>query len=176
MSSKRLFWASVVMAGMAASSWASDAAGPDYLKVKDLTPVKVLATPQHAPVVLVTDGQPKAKVYVAVEKPSATLDILVKELVGTVKMSTGAELEIVKEVPARDLPAIVIGDCDASRAADIQTSAAAGIDRFEWPNMPAVSAVTAVTICTKVEAFPQTLGGNLRRRVKRSRIAAASRR
>ncbi len=67
--------------GIAASSWASDTAGPDYLKVKDLTPVKVLATPQHASVVLVRGGQPKAKVYVAVEKPSATLDILVKELV-----------------------------------------------------------------------------------------------
>ncbi|MBL7077932.1 MAG: hypothetical protein ISS31_10715 [Kiritimatiellae bacterium] len=47
MTSKRLFWTSVIMAGTAASSWASDATGPDHLKVKDLTPVKVLATPQH---------------------------------------------------------------------------------------------------------------------------------
>ncbi len=103
------------MAGIAASSWASDAAGPDYLTVKDLTPVKVLATPQHSPVVLVADGRSKGKIYLAVAKPSATLDILVKELVGTVKMSTGAELEIVKEVPTSDVPAIVIGDCAASR-------------------------------------------------------------
>ena len=100
MPSKRLFWTSVVVAGIAVSSRASDAAGPDYLKVKDLTPVKVLAAPQHAPVVLVSDGQPKAKVYVAVDKPSATLDILVKELVTAVKLSTGAELEIVKKMPA----------------------------------------------------------------------------
>ncbi len=111
------------MAGIAASSWASDAAGPDYLTVKDLTPVKVLATPQHSPVVLVADGRSKGKIYLAVAKPSATLDILVKELVGTVKMSTGAELEIVKEVPTSDVPAIVIGDCAASRAAGIDAGA-----------------------------------------------------
>jgi hypothetical protein len=52
MTSKRLFWTSVIMAGTAAASWASDATGPDYLTVKDLTPVKALATPQHPPVVL----------------------------------------------------------------------------------------------------------------------------
>ena len=112
MPSKRLFWTSVIAVGIVVPSRASDAAGLDYLKVKDLTPVKVLSTPQHAPVVLVSDGQPRAKVYVAVDKPSATLDILVKELVTAVKLSTGAELEIVKKMPAGDAPAIVIGDCD----------------------------------------------------------------
>ncbi len=120
---KRLFWTNAILAGIAASSWASDTAGPDYLKVKDLSPVKILATPQHAPVVLVSDGQPKAKVYVAVEKPSATLDILVKELVAAVKLSTGAELEIVKKMPAGSVAAIVIGDCAASRAAGIEAGA-----------------------------------------------------
>ncbi len=123
MPSKRLFWTSVIAVGIVVPSRASDAAGLDYLKVKDLTPVKVLSTPQHAPVVLVSDGQPKAKVYVAVDKPSATLDILVKELVTAVKLSTGAELEIVKKMPAGDAPAIVIGDCAASRAAGIEAAA-----------------------------------------------------
>ena len=123
MTSKRLFWTSVIVAGTAASSWASDATGPDYLKVKDLTPVKVLATPRHAPVVLVADGRANAKVYVAVENPSETLAILLKEVVGTIQASTGAELEIVKELPAPDVPAIMIGDCAASRAAGIDANA-----------------------------------------------------
>ena len=49
MPSKRLFWTSVIAVGIVVPSRASDAAGLDYLKVKDLTPVKVLSTPQHRP-------------------------------------------------------------------------------------------------------------------------------
>jgi len=110
------------MAGIASSSWAAETSAAEYLAVRDLTPVKALATPQHAPVVLVADGQPKAKVYVAVEKPERALAILLKELVEVVKLSTGAELEVVQEMPAADVPTIVIGDCPASRAAGIDAS------------------------------------------------------
>ncbi len=38
-------------------------------------------------------------------------------------MSTGTELEIVNEMPASGVPAIVIGDCAASRAAGIEAGA-----------------------------------------------------
>ena len=95
---------------------------PDYLRVRDLTPVKVHPTPQHPPVVMVQDGAPQAKVYVAEEKPSKNLTLLLKELVEVVKLSTGAELEVVKELPADNVPAIVIGDCPASRAAGIDAA------------------------------------------------------
>lgn len=123
MTSKKVFWTSVIMVGTAVASWAAEAAGPDYLKVKDLTPVKVLATPQHPPVVLVADGRAKAKLYVAVEKPSEKLALLLKELVGTIKASTGAELESVKDLPGPDVPTIVIGDCEATRKAGIDAGA-----------------------------------------------------
>ena len=120
---KTLICAFAIAASITQVSCAVDQAGPDYLAVKDLTPVKVLAAPQHAPVVLVADGQAKAKVYLAVEKPSKSLDILVKELVETVKLSTGAELQVAREMPPSDVPTIVIGDCPASRAAGIDASA-----------------------------------------------------
>lgn len=100
----------------------SDAGGPDYLKVKDLAPVKVLETPTHPPVVLVRDGVPQAKVYLADGSLSKNLSILIKELVEVVRLSTGAELERVKELPAADTPAIVIGDCEASRTAGIDAA------------------------------------------------------
>jgi hypothetical protein len=117
MYAKSLIWAFAVTAGIAQMSATADQAGPEYLKVEDLTPVRAAATPQHAPVVLVADGQTKAKVYLAVEQPSRSLDILVKELVETIKLSTWAELQVVKEVPPAQVPTIVIGDCPASRAA-----------------------------------------------------------
>ena len=106
----------------AAGPRASDAGGPDYLKVKDLTPVTALETPTHPPVVLARGGMPVAKVYVADASPSKALAVLVKELVEAVKLSTGAELQQVKEMPAADTPAIVIGDCAATRAAGIDAA------------------------------------------------------
>ena len=39
MTSTKLFWTSVILVGTAVASWAAEGAGPDYLKVKDLTPV-----------------------------------------------------------------------------------------------------------------------------------------
>jgi hypothetical protein len=56
----------------------ASSAGPDYLKVKDLTPVKALEIPKHPPVVLVRDGVAEAKVYVAEAKPRKNIEILVQ--------------------------------------------------------------------------------------------------
>ncbi|MCY3017975.1 MAG: DUF4838 domain-containing protein [Planctomycetota bacterium] len=94
----------------------------DPTQVRDLTPVTIHKTPQHPPVIIVRDGVPQAKVYVADGHPGKNLAILVKELVEAVKLSTGAELEVVKQLPADDVPTIVIGDCDASRAAGIDAA------------------------------------------------------
>lgn len=110
------------MAGIAQASLAADPGGADYLKVRDLAPVKVLQAPPHEPVVIVRDGAAQAKVCVADGNPGKNLAVLVKELVEVVKLSTGAELEVVKAMPAADTPAIVIGDGEASRAAGIDAA------------------------------------------------------
>jgi len=100
--------------------------GPDYLKVKDLTPVKVQGNPKHPPIVIVRDGVAQAKVYVAEAKPRKNVQILVQELVDSVKLTTGATLEVIRHTPAPPpsggMPVIVIGDCDASRAAGIDAA------------------------------------------------------
>ncbi len=80
------------------------------------------ARPRHAPVKLVRKGQPSAVVYLADATPSANLKLLVNELVEVVKLSTGAELPVVKTPPAADRPAIVIGDCEESRQAGIDAA------------------------------------------------------
>jgi len=111
-----------LMTALLCAPGAAGEGAADPLKAKDLTPVKALGTPQHAPIILVRDGAPLAKVYVAEGTPSKNLTILLKELMEAVKLSTGAELEVVKQMPAADTPAIVIGDCDASRDAGIDAS------------------------------------------------------
>jgi hypothetical protein len=99
---------------------------PDYMKVKDLTPVRTLEIPKHPPVVLVRDGVAEAKVYVAEAKPRKNIGILVQELVESVKLTTGATLEVIRHSPAPTpsggVPLIIIGDCDASRAAGIDAA------------------------------------------------------
>jgi len=99
---------------------------PDYLKVKDLTPVKGLDPVKHEPIVLVRDGAPLSKVYVAEAKPGRNTQIMVQELVDSIKLTTGAELQVIRHSPAPPpaggSPVIVIGDCAASRAAGIDAS------------------------------------------------------
>ena len=95
----------------------------DPLQVADLTPVKVHQPPDHAPVVIVRDGQAVAQVYVATAEPSDKLHRLVAELIDAIDASTGATLERVDAMPAADQPAIIIGDCAASRALGIDASA-----------------------------------------------------
>jgi len=96
------------------------------LKVRDLTPVKALETPKHPPVVLVRDGQAVAKVYVADAKPRKNIQVMVQELVDSIKQMTGADIEVVRHRPAAPasggMNLIVIGDCEASRAAGINAA------------------------------------------------------
>ncbi|MEI6256944.1 MAG: DUF4838 domain-containing protein [Planctomycetota bacterium] len=89
---------------------------------RDLTPVTMLSAPPHAAVEIVRDGVARAVVYVAVEKPSPKLRRLVAELIEVVRLSTGATLDVVTELPA-DRSAIVIGDGEASRRAGIDAAA-----------------------------------------------------
>lgn len=101
---------------------ATGQAEADYLDVKDLTPVAVYRAPEHEPVDIVADGQPRAKIYVADPDPSKNLKILLEEMVEVIKLSTGAKLEMVDAMPPANQPAIVIGDCAASRKAGINAA------------------------------------------------------
>jgi len=89
---------------------------------RDLMPVKMLAAAKHEPVVLVRDGVAKAVVCVAVPQPSPALVAMIEELVTSVRLTTGATLTVVAQPPGPGQPAIVIGDCAASRAAGIDAA------------------------------------------------------
>ncbi len=80
---------------------------------KDLNAVKIKAAPEHAPVVLVEKGQPKAVIVVM---PGAFGD---KELQQYIKESTGAELPVVRLAKIRPVTsevAIVLGSCPEADA------------------------------------------------------------
>ncbi len=93
-----------------------------------------LKAPSHRPVEIVRDGRPRAVVYVVDPKGRErfipkrrghrppTLKQLVDQLVETVRLSTGATLELVGEPPGADRPAIVIGDCEETRKAGIDAA------------------------------------------------------
>jgi hypothetical protein len=91
----------------------------EALPVSDLTPVKVHKIPKHQPVEIVRRGRPLAKVFVAETRQTHNLNLLVRELVETIKLSTGAELQVADAMPPADQPTIVIGDCADSRKAGI---------------------------------------------------------
>ncbi len=104
------------------------------LKPRDLTPVTWLEAPAHPAVELVRDGKALAVVYVA--DPQTRAPFVPKrpkdapppfrrwldELVEDVKLTTGATLEFVEQPPAADRPALVIGDCEETRAAGIDAA------------------------------------------------------
>ena len=94
----------------------------DTTKAPDLFPVKMQAAPKHAPVELVRAGKPVGVVYVAAPQPSARLKLMLGELVETIKLRTGAELQVVTEGPPADKPAIIIGDCEEARKAGINAA------------------------------------------------------
>lgn len=96
------------------------AAGADAPKAPDLMPVTQLETPEHDPVDIVRDKRARAVIYVADPDPNEKLKTLVDELVEVIKLSTGAEIPIVKTRPRRRQPAIVIGDCKQAREAGIK--------------------------------------------------------
>jgi len=106
----------------------------EELKPRDLTPVTWLEAPAHPPVEIVRDGQARAVVYVVDpkgrepfvskrhgERPPI-LRQFVDQLVETVRLATGATLELVAEPPPADRPAIVIGDCEETRQAGIDAA------------------------------------------------------
>jgi len=95
-------------------------ADPQTLGSEDLDPVSVHDSPEHQPVPMVVEGQPRAVVVVV--QPGRMTGQLVRELVDSIEATTGAKLDVVREMPAADQPAIVIGECEASRAAGIDAS------------------------------------------------------
>ena len=106
----------LIIAGAPLASGATDA---DYLKLKDLTPITIHPTPKHKPIPIVSHGQARAKIYVPQSNPVKTLKIMIGELVQVIEASTGVRLEITHKMPPQDQPAIVLGDCVASRNAGI---------------------------------------------------------
>jgi len=114
---------------------AVSATAGEVTEAPDLMPVKLLAAPKHKPVKLVRKGKPLAVVYVAVKKPSRRLKSMVGELVKSVKLTAGAELTVVTEMPAAKQTAIIIGDCEETRKAGID-AAKIPIDGFEIKTAP----------------------------------------
>ena len=111
------------------------------LAPRDLTPVTWLEPPAHPPIEIVRDGRPRAVVHVA--DPTGrepfvrdlidgrglnknpfgqSLTRMRHELIEAIRLRTGATLEQVDEFPAVDQPAIVIGACEETRRAGIDTS------------------------------------------------------
>jgi len=97
------------------------------LRQRDLSPVKTLSTTQHPPVSLVTDGRAEAVIYVApsvgTHQRRRAFEVLLRELIEVIELSTGAKLPVVEEMPRPERPAIIIGDCAASREAGIDAAA-----------------------------------------------------
>jgi hypothetical protein len=108
----------IIFTGLLAAMVLPALAG-EGLKPRDLSPATWMDAPEHLPVEIVREGRARAVVFVAEPDPSAKLQRLVDELFEVVRLSTGAKLECVTDPPAADQPAIVIGDCEASRSAGI---------------------------------------------------------
>ena len=83
----------------------------------DLNPVVKKAAPKHADIALVQAGKPLGAIVVMGRATGAS------SLQHFIKAATGAELPIVKEIPAG--PAIVLGDCEQA--------AALGLDSAKMP-------------------------------------------
>jgi len=88
---------------------AADSRGP----AGDLNPVIFHDRPAHAPVVLVDHGKPQVAVAVMIDKPSAALKDMVRELQESVEASTGAKLPV--QYGKVDGAGIIIGDCEPAR-------------------------------------------------------------
>ncbi len=111
MSTRRLLYLAATFALVASAQ----AARPDP-RAKDLNPATWKTAPQHAPVVLVADGQPKATVCVMGAR-SATLDAAVADLQQFIEKSTGGKLPI--EYGKLTDRAIVVGNCEAAANAGL---------------------------------------------------------
>ena len=120
-SAKHLSIVGVVLVGLVTTTLHS-AQAAEFFEARDLNLVKMLMTPGHESVSIVRDGKATAVVYVAARKPTGNLKKMVSELVEVVRLSTGAELDVVEQMPSDEQPAIVIGDCEASRGAGIDAA------------------------------------------------------
>lgn len=83
--------------------------GQPHVQIADLTPVTLCPPQDHKPVQIVADGQPRAVIYVATGERSEKLQMLLREMVECIRLSTGAELKTVDTMPAADVPAIIVG-------------------------------------------------------------------
>jgi len=123
----------ILVAAMAAPALAGT-----ELRPRDLSPVTWMDAPAHPPVEIVREGRARAVVYGADPRGHETYDrkkhgnyppalpVLINELVEVVRLSTGATLDQVHQAPPADRPAIVIGDCEESRANSPDWSATFG--------------------------------------------------
>ncbi|MBM4143062.1 MAG: DUF4838 domain-containing protein [Lentisphaerae bacterium] len=109
--------------------------GEDPLRPRDLTPVTWLKAPSHPPVEIVRGGEAKAVVFlapvqavefarpVAKNRRPSTFQQMVRHLTEGVSIATKAGLTLVTNAPpSADQPAIVIGDCEETRAAGIDAA------------------------------------------------------
>jgi hypothetical protein len=106
--------------------------GPDHSTAADLNPVKYLKKPRHPPADLVRNGNPRAAIHLAIP-PSPTLTLVVKELVESIRVTTGATLpvSVAPQPPAAGVETlIVVGDCPAAREAGIDVDQIA-VEGFE---------------------------------------------
>ena len=93
--------------------------GDDGTRPPDLTAVRWMDPPSHAPLEIVRDGKAVAAVYVAAPSAGGNLKRLIDELFEVVSLGTGATLERLDQPPPPNRPAIMIGDCPETRAAGI---------------------------------------------------------
>lgn len=100
---------------------AAEAAGK-HLQVRDLSPVTPLIPAKHAPLFLVSNGQPNAAIFVVEPQPSPALKTIVQELVTVIELTTGAKMGVFLGPPPPDVPAIVIGACQESHMQGIDAS------------------------------------------------------
>jgi len=96
-------WGILAIAAVAAAAEAGSV-------TDDLNPVTLKKAPEHPPVVLAEDGQPKATICVLGGRDDRVLAQAVKELQECIELATGAKLPIVQD--KIQPPAIVIGNCE----------------------------------------------------------------
>lgn len=110
-----LICAMIVSSALAAKSLAV----PSSESVSDLNPVSIHDAPSHAPLVLVEEGQARAKIVVP-GGITPELRPFLDELQLTIALTTGAELEITTEIEGG--PSIIIGDCREALALGLDGS------------------------------------------------------
>jgi len=112
--------AAIVLGTSAGGLSAGEPADPR--SAPDLTPVQWHPAPKHQPVTIVAQG--KAVAVIAAMPPRVRkADLLIQQMQEAIEAATGARLEIVRDRIPADRPAIVVGDCEASRAAGLDAAA-----------------------------------------------------